>query len=226
MNYIIKRFMIKELKLSGHELNVFAFIYASTFSGCKSFVGNINTISENVGCSEKTVKRILGNLCDLGYISKKVINTKNGEKFNKKMVIRVLTNVSTPIYLKFDDDKEISLKSCSKVLINYDYDEETKDLIIYFVSKFIDAYNINFWGRKTYPRLSADFLNGDIENLNYYIYEWCLQEKDIDEIIEFYSEDMDRFEEVGKKKKFSVRLSHLLNENIIKYYLERINNNE
>ena len=218
--------MTKDLKLSGHELNIFAFIYSSTFYGCKKFIGNISTIAEYVGCSEKTVSRVLNKLNDSGFISKKVITSKSDEIFYKKVAISVLTNIKKPISFDFDDNKSVSLKSCSKVLINYDYDEETKDLIIYFVSKFIDAYNINFWGRKTYPRLSADFLNGDIENLNYYISDWCLQEKDIDEIIEFYSEDMDRFEEVGKKKKFSVRLSHLLNENIMKYYLERIKNNE
>lgn len=81
-NYIhISAFMIKDLKLKGNELLLYAIIYGFSQDGESSFSGSRNYLSEFLNVSKPTIDSALNSLCDKGYIIK-ITETKNRVIFN------------------------------------------------------------------------------------------------------------------------------------------------
>ena len=81
-NYIhISAFMIKDLKLKGNELLLYAIIYGFSQDGESNFSGSRNYLSEFLNVSKPTIDSALNSLCDKGLIFK-ITETKNRIVFN------------------------------------------------------------------------------------------------------------------------------------------------
>lgn len=70
-NYIlIQGFMIKELKLKGNELMVYAIIYGFSQDGESAFYGSRNYLAEWCNVSLPTIDSALKSLCEKGFLIK------------------------------------------------------------------------------------------------------------------------------------------------------------
>ena len=63
-------FMTKELKLSGNELVLYALIHAHTDNECNAWRCAVNTASEMIGCSRKSIYNILDKLVERKFVEK------------------------------------------------------------------------------------------------------------------------------------------------------------
>ena len=84
--YVIEKWMVKELKLSGRELQLYAIIYTAQ---CQKgeFCGSLNYIAEWLGTkSINTVLRAINKLLDMGLITKRQ-TTKDGVITNHYKVV-------------------------------------------------------------------------------------------------------------------------------------------
>lgn len=147
-NYIhISAFMIKDLKLKGNELLLYAIIYGFSQDGESSFGGSRNYLSEFLNVSKPTIDSALNSLCDKGYIIK-ITETKNRVIFN-------YYKINTEI-LDFTGGKEI-LPGSKEILpppsketlhnnniYNNNYNNSKENVIINNNTKEIEDL-FNFW---------------------------------------------------------------------------------
>lgn len=75
--FVVQSFMIKDLKLSGNNMIIYAIIYRSCQTDGQYFSEPLSYLAEWANCSTKTVQRSLDELEKLGYINKKVIYKNN-----------------------------------------------------------------------------------------------------------------------------------------------------
>jgi len=95
MNYFtILDFMVKDLKLSGNELLIYALIYGFSQDGDSEFKGSINYLSERIGACRKTTQNTLNSLLKKGLIDKK-IDTINNVTFNRYKAKKIDKTTST-----------------------------------------------------------------------------------------------------------------------------------
>lgn len=147
-NYIhISAFMIKDLKLKGNELLLYAIIYGFSQDGESSFGGSRNYLSEFLNVSKPTIDSALNSLCDKGYIIK-ITETKNRVIFN-------YYKINTEI-LDFTGGKEILLGSKEILpppsketlpnnnIYNNNYNNSKENVIINNNTKEIEDL-FNFW---------------------------------------------------------------------------------
>ena len=86
-NYVvILGWMRTKLKLNGNDLLVYSMLYSFSQDGVSEFRGSISYMADFIGSGEKTVRRILKNLEELGYIEKDELNTKTGKTNGYKCV--------------------------------------------------------------------------------------------------------------------------------------------
>lgn len=75
--YVVKGFMVKDLKLKGKELSIFAIIYGfSQFEG-QWFNGDLNYLADWVGYSKSTIEKSIFTLLEKGYITKREVLVNN-----------------------------------------------------------------------------------------------------------------------------------------------------
>ena len=77
-SFLIHRFMAEELKLTGGRLLIYALIYSFSRSKAGLYFGPPDYLSLMSGMSHSSVRRVLGELLDLGYIEKCTIRKKTG----------------------------------------------------------------------------------------------------------------------------------------------------
>ncbi len=75
--FVVQSWMIKELKLSGNNMIIYAVIYGFCQTDGQYFNGSLSYLAEWANCSTKTVQRSLEELEKLGYINKKVVYRNN-----------------------------------------------------------------------------------------------------------------------------------------------------
>ena len=76
--YTIFGWMLKELNLNGIDLVVYAIIYSFSQDGESEFKGSLAYIAEFTGASERTIRRSLRHLEDMGYIEMSERNQSAG----------------------------------------------------------------------------------------------------------------------------------------------------
>lgn len=76
--YTIFGWMLRELNLSGVNLVVYAIIYSFSQDGESEFKGSLAYIAEFTGASERTIRRSLRHLEDMGYIEMSERNQSAG----------------------------------------------------------------------------------------------------------------------------------------------------
>lgn len=80
-NYItIQGWMRTDMKLTGNELIVYAIIYGFSQNKQGEFTGSAQYLADWVGCSRRTVMRVLNNLVEEKLISKTELILNNNEK--------------------------------------------------------------------------------------------------------------------------------------------------
>lgn len=79
-NIVIHGWMRTILDLKSSELLVYAIIYGFSQDGESEFYGSRQYLADCVGCSVKTIERVLNNLVDTQLINKRVV-TKNNVNF-------------------------------------------------------------------------------------------------------------------------------------------------
>ena len=80
-NFIaIQGFMVKELKLKGNELLVYAIIYGFSQCGCGMFNGSRQYLADWTNSTKQGISKNLNSLLEKGLIDKKV-DVKNGVRF-------------------------------------------------------------------------------------------------------------------------------------------------
>ena len=77
-SFLIHRFMAEELELTGGRLLIYALIYSFSNSKEGLYFGPLDYLSLMSGMSYSSVRRVLGELLDLGYIEKCTIRKKTG----------------------------------------------------------------------------------------------------------------------------------------------------
>lgn len=77
---IVHTFMVKDLKLSGFELLVYAEIYGFSKDGMSCFYGSWKYLSELTGADRATIYRALKSLTEKGLITKEDVINENGAK--------------------------------------------------------------------------------------------------------------------------------------------------
>ena len=75
--FTVQSFMIKDLKLSGNNMIIYAVVYGFCQTDGQYFNGSLSYLAEWANCSIKTVQRSLDELEKLGYINKKVFFKNN-----------------------------------------------------------------------------------------------------------------------------------------------------
>lgn len=75
--FVVQSFMIKDLKLSGNNMIIYAVVYGFCQTDGQYFNGSLSYLAEWANCSTKTVQRSLEELEKLGYINKKVVYKNN-----------------------------------------------------------------------------------------------------------------------------------------------------
>jgi hypothetical protein len=70
---VIQEFMIKDLKLKGNELVVYALLYGFSQDGKTAFNGSLSYISQWIGTTQRTTINILNNLLKRKLIQKKQV---------------------------------------------------------------------------------------------------------------------------------------------------------
>lgn len=89
--YVIHRFMIYDLKLSGAKLNTYAIIYGYSKDGCSEFKGTRNYIADFTGQTVRNVQRTLDQLTK----EELIIKRKNKENIYYSANLSKLSFVST-----------------------------------------------------------------------------------------------------------------------------------
>lgn len=80
--FVVQSFMIKDLKLSGNNMIIYAIIYNFCQTDGQYFNGSLSYLAEWANCSKPTVISSLNKLIELGYIIKKEFY-KNKVKYCK-----------------------------------------------------------------------------------------------------------------------------------------------
>lgn len=75
--FVVQSFMVKDLKLSGNNMIIYAVVYGFCQTDGQYFNGSLSYLAEWANCSIKTVQRSLEELEKLGYISKTVVYKNN-----------------------------------------------------------------------------------------------------------------------------------------------------
>lgn len=88
----IQAFMVKDLKLSGNELIIFACIHGFSQDGESWFTGSRSYLAEWCQTSKKTVSNNLAKLCEKGYLEKRQ-KVNNGVTFNDYRVAKKFLGV-------------------------------------------------------------------------------------------------------------------------------------
>lgn len=78
--YVVQGWMIKNLKLKGLQLNIYAIIYGFSQLDGQRFTGSLNYLADWNGCSRQAVINALKKLTENGLIEK-IDNIINGVKF-------------------------------------------------------------------------------------------------------------------------------------------------
>jgi len=92
-NYImVREFMIKDLKLSGNELLAYAYIYGFSVNKNGVYFGSIDSLSEIINVSRRTVINVLQSLTKKGYLEK-TSYVKNGVNRVEYSANRVVQNL-------------------------------------------------------------------------------------------------------------------------------------
>lgn len=87
---VVLPFMVKELKLRGNELLIYAIIYGFSQDGESSFYGSLTYLAEQTGITKRSVINILKTLVNNNKITREEVY-KNGTKFVKYRVCRNFT---------------------------------------------------------------------------------------------------------------------------------------
>ena len=77
---IVHTFMVKDLKLSGFELLVYAEIYGFSKDGMSCFYGSWKYLSDLTGADRATIYRALKSLTEKGLITKEDVTNESGTK--------------------------------------------------------------------------------------------------------------------------------------------------
>lgn len=77
ISFTVQSFMIKDLKLKGNDLLIYALIYGFSQDGESCFKGDLDYISSLTACSRETVIRSINSMIKSGLIEKKKTITKN-----------------------------------------------------------------------------------------------------------------------------------------------------
>lgn len=80
--FLVQSFMIKDLKLSGNNMIIYAIIYRSCQTDGQYFSEPLSYLAEWANCSKQTVINSLNKLIELGYIIKTEFY-KNNVKYCK-----------------------------------------------------------------------------------------------------------------------------------------------
>ncbi len=73
--FVVQSWMIKKLKLSGNELNVYAIIHGYSQDGKSFFFGSLKYLSEMTGVAERNIVNILARLVEKKLIYKKTVKS-------------------------------------------------------------------------------------------------------------------------------------------------------
>lgn len=109
LNYVlIQGFMIKDLKLKGNELLVYAIIYGFSQDGEGSFYGSRSYLAEWCNVSLPTVDSALKSLCEKGLIEKKqeIINNVTFNRY--KVSLGVVKNLYRGSKKTLHNNKDIN----------------------------------------------------------------------------------------------------------------------
>lgn len=109
--YIVKKWMITDLKLKGDELSIYAILYGFSYKGGVFYGGN-TYLAELAGCCQRQVTRILKSLLDKGLI-KRITKVVNGRTFFnyavtlKEKIEQETKEVIEKTKEKFEETKEV-----------------------------------------------------------------------------------------------------------------------
>lgn len=124
-HFVIKGFMVNDLKLKGVELMVYAIIYGFSQDGSSRFTGSRQYLADFTGTSKSTIDRTLESLIEKQYIVKEVVN-KNNVVFNEYFQNEdTLFKMSRGVVKMTTNNIDI-YKTKEKELYKYNSKEKTK----------------------------------------------------------------------------------------------------
>lgn len=94
--YVVQSFMVKDLKLKGNELTVYAIIYGFSQTQGQTFTGSLQYLADWTNSSKQSILNCLKSLCDKGFIEK-IETSKNGVKFCEYKSLPLFNKVEYPI---------------------------------------------------------------------------------------------------------------------------------
>ncbi len=127
-NYIvIQGFMVKELKLKGTELLVYAIIYGFSQDGKGKFTGSWKYLASWCNVTERDIAKVLKKLVDKGLIEKEKTMNKVQYRVGTKFMLKVNKVQSVgeqSSYNNIDNNLDINRKNERKELFEYDWFDE------------------------------------------------------------------------------------------------------
>lgn len=94
--YVVQSFMVKDLKLKGNKLTVYAIIYGFSQTQGQTFTGSLQYLADWTNSSKQSILNCLKSLCDKGFIEK-IETSKNGVKFCEYKSLPLFNKVEYPI---------------------------------------------------------------------------------------------------------------------------------
>lgn len=157
--YVVQSFMVKELKLKGNELVVYAIIYGFSQND-GSYNGSLQYLSDWTNCTKQGVMKILKSLLDKGLINKKE-TLKNNVKFCEYQSLPVVNKVYPLIKQSLPDGSKQSLPN--NIYNNKkDYNIDYNNIIAHLNEKAGTSYRATT--PKTQSLIRARFNDGFNEN--------------------------------------------------------------